>query len=231
MTWLMDDITDNTNRHFRGQMADEEVMAFSRKHWIAIMPEVIPFVLFISFIVLTLLLINKFSLPSLNEPFFQMLVVVAMTGACWLIHRFFLRMFKYYFNVVIITNHRIVEIKKTLFIRDTKESLDMRKVQGVDFRQEGLMKNLLKVGELEIAMGNSEVKTLSQIPNPDFHFRLINRLKNEMFMRQQRPLGLNENGVAAGGGFSGGRAASAMEDGGVGVGIGIESFPEEKISG
>jgi hypothetical protein len=197
MNDTMDDITDNTNRFFRGQMADEEVMAFSRKHWIAVMPEVIPFVFFFTFVILTILLINQFKLPSLNEPFFQMLVIVAMTGACWLIHRFFLRMFRYFFNVVIITNYRIVEIKKTLFIKDTKESLDMRKVQGVDFRQEGLIKNLLKVGELEISMGNSEVKTLSQIPNPDFHFRLINRLKNDMFTRQQRPLNLNENSGAA----------------------------------
>jgi hypothetical protein len=192
------DITDNTNRFFRGQMADEEVMAFSRKHWIAIMPEVIPFAFFFSFVVLTLLLVNKFKLPSLSEPFFQMLVVVAMTGACWLIHRFFLRMFRYFFNVVIITNYRIVEIKKTLFIKDTKESLDMRKVQGVDFRQEGLIKNLLKVGELEISMGNSETKTLSQIPNPDFHFRLINKLKNDVFLRQQRPLDSFEKGPANG---------------------------------
>lgn len=184
----MTEPVDNTNRFFRGQMPDEEVMAFSRKHWIAIIPEVIPFIFFFSFVVLTLLLLKQIKLPSLSDPFFQMLVMVSMIGAGWLIHRFFLRIFRYFLNIVIITNYRIVEIKKTLFVRDTKESFDLRKVQEVEFRQVGLIKNLLKVGELEISMGNSEVKNLSRLPNPDFHFRLINRLKNEMFMRQQRPL-------------------------------------------
>jgi len=184
----MTETVDNTNKVFRGQMADEEVVAFSRKHWIAIMPEVIPFFFFFSFVILSLILIKQFKLPSLGEPYFQLLVMISMIGAGWLIHRFFLRVFKYFFNIVIITNYRIVEIKKTLFIHDTKESLDLRKVQGVDFRQVGLIKNLLKVGELEIAMGNSEVKTLPQLPNPDFFFRLINTLKNETFNRQQRPL-------------------------------------------
>jgi len=186
---------DNTNKFFRGQMADEDVVTFTRKHWIALIPELIPFFLFCSFVILSLILIKQFKLPSLNEPYFQLLVMISMIGAGWLIHRFFLRVINYFLNIIIITNYRIVEIQKTLFIRDTKESLDLRKVQGVDFRQVGLIKNLLKFGELEISMGNAEVKTLPQLPNPDFFFRLINRLKNEAFNRQQRSLNASDSGI------------------------------------
>jgi hypothetical protein len=51
----------------------------------------------------------------------------------------------------------------------------------------------LKLGTIYITLGNSELKTISQIPNPDFHFRLLNRLKNEVSSRQQRSLKKTEN--------------------------------------
>lgn len=184
----MSDQPDNTNRFFRGQMEDEDVIAWSRKHWVSMLPDMIPFVLFLSLVTLTMLVINKIRLPSLTDPFFGMLIVTGIAAAVWIIHRFFLRMINYFTHTVIITNYRIVEIKKTLFLRDTKESFDLRKIQEVAFRQDGLLKNLLKFGELDITLGNSEIKTLSQLPNPDFHFRLLNKLKNDTFVRQQRSL-------------------------------------------
>jgi len=143
-------------------------------------------------VTLTVLLLNKIKLPSLNEPFFQLLVIILFAAAGWLIHRFFLKMINYYTNVVIVTSHRIVEIRKTLFLRDTKESLDLRKVQEVEFKQDGLIANLFKFGNLNIILGNSEIKTLTQLPNPDYFFRLINKLKNDMFTRPQRSLNSTE---------------------------------------
>jgi len=116
------------------------------------------------------------------------LVIILIAAAGWLIHRFFLHTIRYFLNIVIITNYRVVEIKKTLFLRDTKESLDMRKIQNVEFKQVGLIGNFLKFGDIHITLGTSEIKTFSQLPNPDFHFRLLNRLKNDMFVRQQRSI-------------------------------------------
>jgi hypothetical protein len=188
----MTEHTDNTNRFFRGQMEDEELIAFSRKHWVSQLPNMIPFAFFLILVALTVMLLNKIRLPSLTDPFFQMLVMILIVASGWLIHRFFLRMINYYNNIVIITSHRIVEIKKTLFLRDTKESLDLRKVQEVEFKQDGLIANLFKFGSLNIILGNSEIKTLTQLPNPDYFFRLLNKLKNDMFVRPQRSLSSNE---------------------------------------
>lgn len=182
----------NTNRLFRGQMEDEEVVAFSRKHWVALLPNVISFGFFLILVSLTVFLLNKFTLPSISDPYFETLVLILLVAAGWLIHRFFLRMINYYTNMVIITTHRIVEIKKTVFLRDTKESLDLRKVQEVEFKQDGLIANVLKFGNLNIILGNSEIKTLTQLPNPDYFFRLLNKLKNDIFVRPQRSLSSND---------------------------------------
>lgn len=184
----MTEHADNTNKVFRGQMEDEELIAFARKHWVALLPDVIPFAFFLTLVTLTVMLLNKFKLPSMTDPFFQTLVMILLVASGWLIHRFFLKMINYYTNVVIITSHRIVEIRKTVFLRDTKESLDLRKVQEVEFKQDGLIANIFKFGNLNIILGNSEIKTLAQLPNPDFFFRLINKLKNDMFVRPQRSI-------------------------------------------
>ncbi len=187
---------NNKNRHFRGQMEDEEIMTFTRKHWAVLLPHVIPFVIFICGVSVGVLLLTTYkdiiTLPSLQDSLFQLLILIAIGGSAYVIHRFFLHLINYFSNVVIITNLRIVEIKKTLFLRDTKESLDIKKIQDVQFRQEGLIKNLLKFGDLLITLGNSEVKTILIIPNPDFHFRLLNSLKNEAFIRQQRAINQTE---------------------------------------
>jgi hypothetical protein len=176
----------NYNLHFRGQMEDEEVMAFSRKHWAVLIPNVIPLVILFAGIFLLILTLNQFTLPRSTELLFQLLIFVAITGGGYVIHRFFLQMINFFSTVIIVTNLRVVEITKTLFVKDIKESIDIKKIQDVDFKLEGLIKNILKFGDLNITLGNSEVKTVTQLPNPDFHFRLINRLKNEFFTRTQR---------------------------------------------
>jgi hypothetical protein len=170
---------NNTDLHFRGQMEDEEIMAFSRKHWATLLPHIIPFIIFVCGASVALMLLEKITLPDIRDTLFQLLIIIAVVGSAYVIHRFFLHMINYFTSVIIITNLRIVEIRKTLFLRDTKESIDINKIQDVQFRQEGLIKNLLKFGDLVITLGNSELKTLTQMPNPDFHFRLLNRLKNE----------------------------------------------------
>jgi hypothetical protein len=179
---------NNRNLHFRGQMEDEEVMAFSRKHWATIVPDAGQILFFSCAVYFIFWILNKYALLDTDQIFFQPLIIAAVVGCGYMIHRFFLHMIRYFLNVVIITNLRVVEIKKTIFLRDIKESIDIKKIQDVDFKLEGLIKNLLKFGDIHITLGNSEVKTITQIPNPDFHFRLINRLKNEVFLRQQRPL-------------------------------------------
>lgn len=188
---------NNTNRYFRGQMEDEEVIIFSRKHWATTIPQIIPFAIFIGCIVLGVILLKKIVLPSVNDPLFQSLVLLVIVASGYTIHRFFLHMINYFNTVVIITNLRIVEIKKTIFLNHTIESIDIKKIQDVEFKQKGLVKNLLKLGDIYITLGNSEIKTIMQLSNPDFHFRLINKLKNEGALRQQRPLNQMQNGTNA----------------------------------
>lgn len=180
----------NKNLHFKGQMENEEIVTFFRRHWIVLLPHAIPFLLYLAVIGVFLSNLPKFQLPSIDQFFFQLLVILVTVATAYMIHRFFLKMIDHYLNVVIITNQRVVEIKKSLFVHDGKESVDMRKVQDIQKQQNGLIKNFIRCGELFITLGTSEPKVLSNVPNPDYHFRLLNRLKGEIISKisqEQRP--------------------------------------------
>jgi hypothetical protein len=185
----------NNNRYFRGQMEDEEVVVFSRKHWIVLLRDIVPFSLFVccAVLIIYLLKLNKITLPAIDDFYFDSLILLVIGGSGYIIHRFFIHLINYFNTLIIITDLRIVEIRKTIFLHHIIESLDIRKIQDVEFKQEGLIKNLLKLGTIYITLGNSELKTISQIPNPDFHFRLLNKLKNEVFSRPQRSLNNKKN--------------------------------------
>lgn len=173
----------NARGHFRGQMPDEEILSFARKHWVSLLPDIIPYALYISAIFVFLAIMSQFQLPSLGQSFFQLLVLLAFMITGFVTHRFFIHTINHFLTVMIVTNYRIVEINKTIILTDIKESIDMRKIQDIHYRQHGLFKNLLKFGELYIVMGNTENKIITQVPNPDFFFRLLNSIKAEYFFK------------------------------------------------
>jgi hypothetical protein len=171
-------------------MADEEIIAMSRKHWISIIPDIVPFMLYVvvSAVVVGLLQNPNVTLPDFSDPYYQLAIAGYVILSGYTVHKFFLHLINYFTCIVLITNFRVIEMKKTLFIQDTKESIDIKQIQNMEFQQEGLVENLLKFGSLNISLGNAEVKTLTQISNPDFHYRLINRLINEPYVRDHRAL-------------------------------------------
>lgn len=176
-------MSDNNNCFFRGQNEGEKIVKFTRKHWVYTLPYIIIFILaFVFFLILFInyaIHSNSISLPT-NEPIVQLLFIIAVIIILYGLHKFFVFMINYFMCVVIFTNQRIVVIKRHLFIADTKDSMDLSRIQDVQFEQNGLIKNILKFGSVHIIVGNAETKTLPLIPNPDHFFRLINRLRNEL---------------------------------------------------
>lgn len=168
---------NNRNLHFKGQMENEEVITFFRKHWIVLLPYVIPFALMIAIISIFALNLSHFVLPTIAEPFFQIMLAMATIAVVYMTHRFFMHMIDYFLNVVIITNMRVVDIRHSLFTQDDKQSIDMEKIQDIQKQQEGLVKNFIHFGELNITLSAAEPVILALVPNPDYHFRLLNRLR------------------------------------------------------
>ncbi len=174
--------------HFRGQMQDEKVIEFFRRHWLVLLPDLLPFLLYMTGLIVFVASIGSFRLPSLDEPFFQLLVALALIGTALLIHRFFLKMIEYFMRTVIITNFRVVEVKKSLFLHDDKHSIVMKRIQDIQKQQKGLVKSLVGVGELVVIISFSDPWVLRNVPSPDYHYRLLNQVRTTLSERDHQPL-------------------------------------------
>lgn len=163
--------------HFKGQQPHERVVCFFRKHWMTMLPH---FALFGLFIILSLWFF--FNLSTLYQTFsvglFKLLFLATVVLSLFYIHYFFLKLVEHFLTVSIITNCRIVALTKTLFIIDEKESCDLKMIQEINKHQNGILPSLFRYGDLTITLSQSAaILCLRNIPNPEFHFRLINRTK------------------------------------------------------
>lgn len=173
--------TDNTNRHFKGQHRSEVVSCFCRKHWIVLIKDFAGFIVLLSLLILTGIyfkgIYNFFSQDSILLNIAAIIVAGVFT---FFLHKFFLRIIRYFLEIVIITNFRVVVLYKSLYLKDSKDATDLPKVQDIQKRQNGILRNFLKYGDLELTLSSSSTtKVLHNIPNPDYHFRKMNQLKSE----------------------------------------------------
>ncbi|MBU1992173.1 MAG: hypothetical protein ABID64_00215 [Nitrospirota bacterium] len=172
--------TNNKDKHFKGQHPQEEVEVFCRKHWIVLAGPTFLYGVFIVAFVLFLVLMKKVTFIDDESFVYQGLFIVALALATYYVNRYFVRLYNFFLNVVIVTNFRIVDLNKSLILHDTKEVIDIAKIQNVNKLQDGLFRNLLSYGQLVITLSSSSaIKNFYYIPNPNFHFRVINRKKRE----------------------------------------------------
>ncbi len=132
---IAEEVRDNTDRHFRGQQGAESVICFCRKH-----PIVLIRVISISLILTTAGVLALLFVPvaQLKENIALQIIVFSMLLLITLMqHVFFLRILNYYLDIVIITNYRVIDLKKSLFIHDEKEIIDLHEIQDTQKNANG----------------------------------------------------------------------------------------------
>lgn len=167
-------MSEAIRKNFKGQMDDEQVLNFFRKHWI----QILPFFLFFPFLIAALGTLWYF-LPALMALGFiaHLAAVIGVMLLTLLVHHQFMAVFRYYLSTVITTNLRVVIMDKSLFIRDTRVGIDMNKIQDVEKRQNGIWPNLLQFGTLNITMSGGEPVHIEKVPQPDFQFKKISEVR------------------------------------------------------
>ena len=71
---------------------------------------------------------------------------------------FLFRFYRYFLNVVIVTDKKIHRIKKTLLTIDDHQSIDLRMLQDIHKSQHGPVQNLLGFGSLTLEAQESVLK-------------------------------------------------------------------------
>lgn len=185
----MDDQNENIDRkdmHFKGQHSNEHIECFYRDHWIVVIAPIFFYCVFVAVFCLLMFFMRTTDILEKNGILFQTIIFAVFLFATYYAHRFFVNLYNHFLNIVIITNYRIVDLDKTIILKDTKEVIDLAKIQDVIKKQDGLIRNILRFGTLTITLSSSSgEKVLHFVPNPDFHFRVINRKKREYIQQKQ----------------------------------------------
>jgi hypothetical protein len=165
----------NEDKTFKGQLKDEYALSCFRKHWIKILPS-----LFIIPVLFALLATGAtlMTIVRIENTAAAVFLACAFALVNYLMHRQFFIIFNYYLRTVVITNHRIITVDKSIYFRDSVDSIDLSRIQDVHKKQNGIVENILDYGSLEIVLsGSHSVVTIDCIPKPDMCFKKINRVK------------------------------------------------------
>lgn len=81
---------------------------------------------------------------------------------------------------MIVTDSRIIDLDKTLIVRDARDAIDLSQIQDTIMKQNGLLHTILNYGDITVTLSAINVeKRFKSLPNPDYYFRKINKTKRE----------------------------------------------------
>ncbi|MDP4007791.1 MAG: hypothetical protein Q8P68_01215 [Candidatus Peregrinibacteria bacterium] len=190
-------VEDNTDRHFPGQNKNEELLLYTRLHPIILLPHLMGFVA--SLIVFPMIVYALESMEVeegsiLTSAIFLFLFITY----AYYFHKFFLKIFNYYLSVIILTNFRIIQLKKSVFLYNSKDTIDLHKIQDLRKDQNGLLSTLFDYGTVTIEVSAiHETKQLKYIPRPEQCFQVLNKAKRKYIdKRREKKVSIDGGDIA-----------------------------------
>jgi len=169
-----------------GIMKYETIQFFFRKHWTHFLKPIIfglivgLFGLFVFLVFGTL--ITVFQITFLYAFFGFAAIIFSIL----ILNIFFLHLFNFYFNVIIVTDIRIVIARKTVFLKNDNDAIDLTKIQDIAVVSHGIFRNYLNYGALVITLSTSAPQVIIPFaPNPHYYLEQLNRVKREHILRRQ----------------------------------------------
>lgn len=172
---------DNTNRHFKGQQKNEVVLAFTRKHWLVIIPHILWLLMLMAMpLAIFWFRANYNFVEFISSVAYHVIIGLAIVAVTYFLHMCFLRFFNFYLQTFIITNYRVVQLDQTLYFVRNRDSIDLREIQDIEIHQKGITQTIFNYGELVITLSSAHAtKHIPFMPNPEYFFRKINKTKRE----------------------------------------------------
>lgn len=171
---------------FKPDFRYEQVQFFFRKHWSYFL-RIILSGLFIGLLLLVVIaglygLAKVFNFISVR--FF--LFFVGQIGVFLYLTLFFLEIFSYYFDIVIVTDHRIILVRKTIFLKNDSGALDLTKIQDLAVESRGIIQNYMRYGNIIITLSTPTPPiVLECAPRPHEYLERANRVKRENILKRQ----------------------------------------------
>ncbi|MGI6103432.1 MAG: PH domain-containing protein [Patescibacteria group bacterium] len=198
-------VTGRPSELFPGQLQDEEVLIFIRRHWMAFAP----WMLILGFMVLIPLvvgyLIFRFQILDLSNS--TVFIVLLLIGSMHLLITnavFITAWIEHYLDVGVLTSERLIIIEQVgLFSRKVVE-LPLARVQDVTAHMRGYVQTLLRYGTVVVESASDAPSfTLKNVPRPYvvantillLHDKLAARPNGTQAMAQHAAQRIDEQGM------------------------------------
>jgi hypothetical protein len=159
------DLFIDSNDSFEGQQKGEDVILILRRHVFVIYSQLAVFIIAI----FVPLIIGKafHDFISINSLFTEFIFVSSVWYMfSWIMVFYALTM--YSLNVVIVTNHRIIDSRQKGFFDRKISEFHLSKVQDITVHTRGIIETMLKFGSIEVQTASEERQFIfNQLPNPE----------------------------------------------------------------
>jgi len=177
---------EKDEQDFKGQLKYEHFQFFFRKHWVKFVQPIlfsIPVGLLIFVILLFLGRLTELVDYTAVRAFYVLFTLVISIG-------FFiissLQVVNFYFDMLIVTDFRVLIIKKTCFLKNNSDAIDLTKIQDIAVESHGILCNYLKYGKLILTLSSSTPPiVISYVPDPHYYLEWANRIKREHIVKRQ----------------------------------------------
>jgi|JI8StandDraft_1071087.scaffolds.fasta_scaffold16303_5 hypothetical protein len=152
---------------------NEKVLLVLRKHWLVFVFNLIPFVLLSLLPIVFIIALSNpaFQLPSSIDSFisFDHVWVRFVIGIYWLFVwlEAFSNFIRFYFDIWIVTNLRIIDVEQHDFFDREVNSLFINSVEDITVEETGLLETFFHYGDIYIQTAGSRERTVfPSLPNP-----------------------------------------------------------------
>ncbi|MBU0981943.1 hypothetical protein KKC94_04600 [Patescibacteria group bacterium] len=183
---------------FKGQLSDEEVICTFRKHWISVLPRLSALFVLVVVTAIVIFFLGDLARFAKEEIAVRIGVIFGFVLLVGLVHNHFMGIFHYYLRTVQITSLRVVDVDRSIYFRDSKDSIDLAKIQDIQKHQNGILENILDFGSFNITLSGTHTSmNIKLVPHPEHYYKIIHRAKRDYIQRRQADRVLSSIGQEA----------------------------------
>lgn len=179
-------------QYFFGQHENEKLVFFSYKHWFYFLKKVWKNLAIFFFAVIIFFLWITYGNED-SQSFFEFITANQLwliLFYIWLlvhIHIFFIQCVQYIFNLIIISDARLIEVRQGIFFKENIESVDLSKIQDVQGHKNGVLENMLNFGCVSFTFATMmDPKNIHYLPRPLDFVDWLNRLRRRLIYSHEQ---------------------------------------------
>jgi|GEM_PF-714930 len=179
----------NQGISFPGMDAGEEFRFYFRRHWL----KVARYILFLAlWMAAFVLLVIVSGVGTQQDDYMRRMILVILCVFFLAPHFFFLvKIYKHFLSIVIVTDKKVHQFRRTLLAVDRHENVDLWVLQDIKKTQRGVLQNILGYGSLALEAQSTQLiahftPNINNIYHQIVNLREVARNKTMPVQQQQQ---------------------------------------------